>query len=279
MFQTIRRSLSGKPVPRFAGIAFAVRGTCAALAAIALSTFPAEGQKITEVVADHVGSPDTYEYIEMYAGPGASLSAYTLVELDGSPGGDPGKILHVFTPTTANDAGFWSTGYLTSTLERPTFTVLLVSGFTGAVGDDLDTGNDGVLDLAPWTTLLDGVAFSDGSVGRGRTRLPSSARASTATPTAPGGASRFPYWRDADAVTDWKRNDFDGEGLPGFTGSFAPGEARNTPGTVTRVNQCGLLGGRRRGQPVGAPDDGPRGDREPRRLPVLGRDDGRAGTS
>ncbi len=249
MFQTIRRSLSGKPAPRFAGFVFAVRGTCAALAAMALSAFPAEGQKITEVVADHVGSPDTYEYVEMYAGPGASLSAYALVELDGSPGGDPGKILHVFTPTTANDAGFWSTGYLTSTLERPTFTVLLVSGFTGAVGDDLDTGNDGVLDAAPWTTVLDGVAFSDRGAGAWTYAAPVLGPGFDGNATAPGGASRFPYWHDADAVTDWKRNDFDGEGLPGFTGSLAPGEARNTPGTVTRVSQADYWAGVDAGSP------------------------------
>ncbi|MBP7677343.1 MAG: endonuclease [Thermoanaerobaculia bacterium] len=190
---------------------------------------------ITEVVFDHAGT-DTHEFIEVYASPGASLASYTLVELDGAAGGDPGKVLHVFTPTTANDAGFWSTGYLTSTLERPAFTVLLVSGFTGAVGQDLDLGDDGVLDATPWGSVLDGVAFSDGSAGARTYAAPALGPGFDGGATAPGGASRFPYWRDTNGTTDWKRNDFDGDGLPGFTGSLAPGEARNTPGSVTRVS-------------------------------------------
>jgi endonuclease I len=196
---------------------------------------PAAAQRITEVVFDHAGT-DTHEYVEVYASPWADLSAYTIVELDGSADGDPGKILHVFTPTAANAAGFWTTGYLMSTLERPAFTILLVSGFTGAVGDDLDAGNDGVLDATPWMSVLDGVAFSDGSAGARTYTAPVLGPGFDGNAAAPGGASRFPYWRDTDAVTDWKRNDFDGDGLPGFTGTLAPGEARNTPGSVTRVD-------------------------------------------
>ena len=213
-----------------------------ALAFAAVLAGPAGAQHITEVVFDHEGT-DTHEYVEVHASPGASLAAYTLVELDGDAAGDPGKVLHVFAPTTANDAGFWSTGYMTSTLERPAFTVLLVSGFTGAVGTDLDAGNDGVLDATPWTSVLDGVAFSDGGAGARTYAAPVLGPGFDGNAAAPGGASRFPYWQDTDSVTDWKRNDFDGEGLPGFTGSFAPGEARNTPGSVTRVNAADYWAG------------------------------------
>lgn len=231
MSQTTVRRLAGRSsVPRPA----LLRATVALALAAALAG-PAAAQRITEIVFDHTGA-DTHEYVEVHASPGASLSAYTLVELDGSAGGDPGKILHVFTPTAANDAGFWSTGWLTSTFEQPTFTILLVSGFTGTVGQDLDAGNDGVLDATPWTSVHDGVAFSDGNAGARTYTTPVLGPGFDGNATAAGGASRFPYWRDTDSVTDWKRNDFDGEGLPGFPGSFAPGEARNTPGSVTRVN-------------------------------------------
>ena len=231
MLETIlRRSTAHPSVPRSG-----FRGATFALAIAAVLAGPAAGQMITEVVFDHAGT-DTHEFIEVYASPGASLASYTLVELDGAAGGDPGKVLHVFTPTTANDAGFWSTGYLTSTLERPAFTVLLVSGFTGAVGQDLDLGDDGVLDATPWGSVLDGVAFSDGSAGARTYAAPALGPGFDGGATAPGGASRFPYWRDTNGTTDWKRNDFDGDGLPGFTGSLAPGEARNTPGSVTRVS-------------------------------------------
>ncbi|MBK9968601.1 MAG: hypothetical protein IPP07_28550 [Holophagales bacterium] len=124
---------------------------------------------------------------------------------------------------------------MTSTLESPTFTLLLVSDFTGAVGDDLDAGNDGVLDAAPWTAIADAVAFSDGAAGARTYEAPVLGPNFDGTATSPGGASRFPYYRDTDLDGDWKRNDFDGSGLPGMTGTLAAGEARNTPESVTRV--------------------------------------------
>ena len=33
-------------------------------------------------------------------------------------------------------------------------TYLLVNGFTGVLGDDLDTNDDGTLDATPWRVLL-----------------------------------------------------------------------------------------------------------------------------
>ena len=38
-------------------------------------------------------------------------------------------------------------------------THLLVEGFTGASGDDLDTDDDGVLDVLPWTQVIDAVSL------------------------------------------------------------------------------------------------------------------------
>ena len=251
MNPTPRRPLTGM-FPTRTRAPFAL--TAAPLAALLLAALPAAGQKITEVVADHAGSPDAYEYIEVAANPAlvhptgnsgtvpVDLSAYRLVEIDGTT--DPGKILHVFTlgqyvipsSQTTNGSGFAWTGYLPpSTLEKPTFTILLVSSFTGAVGDDLDAGNDGILDAAPWGVIADGVAFSDGSAGARTYAAPVLGPGFDGVATPPGGASRFPYYGDTDSVTDWKRNDFDGDGLPGFTGTLAAGEARNTPGGVTRV--------------------------------------------
>ena len=140
------------------------------------------------------------------------------------------------TPGTANGAGFWSSGSLTPLLESPVFTVLLVSGFTGLVGDDLDSGNDGVLDANPWSSIQDGVAFSDGTAGARTYTAPVLGPGFDGNATAPGGASRFPYYVDTNSVTDWKRNDFDGAGLPGFSGTLVSGEAWNTPASVTRVH-------------------------------------------
>ena len=246
MPQTVRRSLSGNSSARHAGVRRTAQCVCTAIAALALAALPAKAQKITEVVADHVGSPDTYEYIEIAANPAlvhptgnpdtqlVSLSAYTLLEIDGST--DPGKILHVWTPGTTNGSGLWSTGYMMSTLEKPAFTILLVSGFSGALGDDLDAGDDGSLDSAPWSEIVDSVSFSDGLPGSRSYGTPVLGPSFDGVATGPGGASRFPYYGDTDSSSDWKRNDFDGDGLPRFTGTLAAGEAMNTLGTVNLVS-------------------------------------------
>ena len=41
-------------------------------------------------------------------------------------------------------------------------TFLLVSGFTGSSGDDLDTDNDGVFESTPWNGVFDAVSLTDG---------------------------------------------------------------------------------------------------------------------
>lgn len=201
--------------------------SCAILVA-ALSAGSAMAQKISEVVAAHAG-PDDHEYIEIWGNPSAPYSTYRILELDGG-----GVILRALQPGTTNGGGFWTTGYLTTTLEQPVFTLLLVSGFSGSVGNDLDGNNDGTLDSTPWSALADSVAFTDGSSGRtySTTVLGPGFDGNAAIPY---GASRFPYFKDTDSASDWKRNDFDGEGLPGFTGTLVPGEARNTPNWPTTV--------------------------------------------
>ncbi|MGK0185263.1 MAG: hypothetical protein ACI9R3_001039 [Verrucomicrobiales bacterium] len=45
------------------------------------------------------------------------------------------------------------------------FTLLLVSGFTGTVGTDLDTNDDGTLDSKPWTEVHDSVSFDEVDAG------------------------------------------------------------------------------------------------------------------
>lgn len=45
--------------------------------------------------------------------------------------------------------------------ENDNVTFLLVSGFSGSNGDDLDTNDDGVLDSMPWTTVVDAIGVRD----------------------------------------------------------------------------------------------------------------------
>ena len=56
----------------------------------------------------------------------------------------------------------WASADLTTTLNfenSDNVTHLLVGGFTGSDGDDLDTNDDGVLDVIPWFAELDRIAL------------------------------------------------------------------------------------------------------------------------
>jgi hypothetical protein len=184
---------------------------------------------INEFVFNHAGT-DTNEYIEVFAAPEVALpvGGYTVLVIEGD-GTDAGIIDRVHPVGPFDAAGYWTTGFLTNELENGTQTVLLVSGFTGTGGTDLDTNNDGVLDATPWTAIIDSVAVSDGGASD-RTYSPVVLTAANiGAGFTPGGASRIPNGTDTDSVADWRLNDFDGEGLPGFTGSLSGAEVANTP--------------------------------------------------
>ncbi|HSK53826.1 MAG TPA: ExeM/NucH family extracellular endonuclease [Jiangellales bacterium] len=183
---------------------------------------------INEFVANHVGT-DTNEFIEVKGSPDTDYSAYSVLQIEGD-GTGAGIVDSVHVVGTTNATGHWTTGFLANALENGTLTLLLVEAFTGAVGTDLDTNDDGTLDVTPWSAVADTVAVSDGGAGDltySDTVLAPGFGGSSFTP---GGASRIPDGADTDAVVDWALNDFDGEGLPGFTGTPQEGEALNTPG-------------------------------------------------
>jgi predicted extracellular nuclease len=196
--------------------------------------------KLNEWVANHTGS-DTDEFVEVFGDPATDYSAYTVLEIEGD-GSGAGVVDGVFAVGTTDGAGFWATAFLNNALENGTITLLLVEGFTGAAGNDLDTDNDGTFDATPWDRLVDSVAVSDGG-STDRAYSPAVLAAFyDGQPFAPGGASRIPDGADTDAAADWVRNDFDGAGLPSFPGvEAAPGEAVNTPGAPNQVAQAKSL--------------------------------------
>lgn len=194
---------------------------------------PVQEPVINEFVFNHTGS-DTNEYLEVFGPPDTDYSAYTLLEIEGDSSG-AGYIDGVFPVGTTDGSGFWFTGFLNNQIENGTVTLLLVEGFTGGIGVDLDTDNDGLLDAMPWDRIVDDVAVWDGG---GSDRTYSVVELDSyydGKPYAPGGASRIPNGFESDSPSDWVRNDFDGYGLPGFPGSQAIGEAVNTPGTENEV--------------------------------------------
>ncbi len=200
------------------------------------STIPAPDSPplISELVSDHVGA-DTAEFVEIFGSPSTNYAASSLLILEGDAGENPGQIDLRIDGGMTNTAGFWDTGFLADMIENGTLTVLLVDGFSGAVGDDLDGDDDGVLEVTPWTTLNDSVALSDAGAGDLTYSSTVLAPGFDTVATRPAGASRIPYGQDTDTAADWVRNDFDGEGLPGFLGSLASGEAINTPAMVNVV--------------------------------------------
>ncbi len=183
---------------------------------------------INEFVANHTGTDD-FEYVEIFGPASTDLSAYTLIEIEGDSAG-PGTVDGVFPVGTTNATGHWSTGFLANQLENGSLTFLLVEGWSGSVGTDLDTDNDGVLDVTPWTNVVDSVAVSDGGVDDRNYSTVVLAPNFDGAPFTPGGASRIPDGADTDAVADWLRNDFAGAGIPALDpGSPEAGEALNTP--------------------------------------------------
>jgi predicted extracellular nuclease len=190
---------------------------------------------INEFSASTAG-PDV-EYVEIKAAPDTDLSNLTVLEIEGDfSGTNTGTIDEVIPLVTTDVSGYYLASLPANALENGTLTLLLVDGFTGVFNDDLDTNDDGVFDVTPWASIIDGVSVADG----GSSDLTYDATVlgpnyDGLSSFAPGGASRIPDGVDTDTTADWARNDFDLYGIPGFAGTPAIGEAVNTPGATNEV--------------------------------------------
>ncbi len=188
---------------------------------------------ISEFVLDHVGT-DTNEFLEIWGTAGIDYSFARLLVVDGDSAANPGQILNVITPGTANNGGFWASDFSNETFSNSSVTLMLVADFSGAVSDDLDAGNDGTFDSEPWDSVLDAISVRHNGADVAYATVILEGGFGGAE-SAPGGASRYPYYADTDSVNDWSLNDFDGEGLDGFRGDLNLGETINTPARVSRV--------------------------------------------
>ncbi len=132
---------------------------------------------INEIRVDGNGSVDQ-EYFELAGSPGSSLTGCYYLVIGDSTGGLSGVVEHVTDLSgfaiqpdgffLAVDTGSGSLYALPGIPDLDTslnfensdnVTHMLVLGFTGAVGDDLDTDDDGVLDSTPWSSIEDSVAI------------------------------------------------------------------------------------------------------------------------
>jgi uncharacterized protein len=155
------------------------RRTSAILAAAALvvglipitGSAVGEGITINEIRIDQPGT-DNDEYFELTGTPGASLDGLTyLVIGDGTGGSGVIEAVVDLDGQELDDDGFFVAAESTFTLGTADLTTnlnfensdnvthLLVEGFSGANGDDLDTNDDGILDVEPWTAVVDLIAL------------------------------------------------------------------------------------------------------------------------
>ncbi len=227
-----RNSFSGVGIPGFTGTVGS--SEAANTPNEANSTVPGISAVINEFVTSHGtivdGVSEDHEYLEIFGLAEVDYAEFSLLQIDGDLGGNPGNIISTYTLGVTDIGGFWDTGFLDTVLSNSSVTFLLVKNFNGMVSDDLDSNDDGVFDATPWALIHDSVAVI--------TDVGDLAYSSTALATnfdgvmsPPAGASRIPNGQDSNMVADWSRNDFDGEGLPGFpSGTLAAPEALNTPG-------------------------------------------------
>jgi hypothetical protein len=136
--------------------------------------------RINEIFINPPGTDNGLEFFELFSNSGnVSLNNLFLIAIegDGTAAGTVDQVLSLSGLSTGSNGLFmWRDAATTLTpgpdpntnifvqdfapdLENGSTTFLLVNGFTGAINDDLDTDNDGVLDSTPWASVLDGIAL------------------------------------------------------------------------------------------------------------------------
>jgi hypothetical protein len=182
---------------------------------------------INEFVADHAGA-DTQEFLEIFGTPNTNYSTLRILQIEGDGTTQRGVIDSVITPGVTNAEGFWTTPFLSGEFENGTLTFLLVQEFSGFLTQDLDSNDDGILNVIPWASILDGIGVRNGGatdLNYGGVPVLTIGFDGIFFPV--GGASRIPNGLDTDSVRDWVRNDFDGNPVIG--------EAFNTPNATNAV--------------------------------------------
>lgn len=138
---------------------------------------------LNEVLVNPPGSDDNREYVELKGPPGRQLDGLWLLAIDGD--GENGGVVDLARDLRglrlgANGLLVLGRGYTSQPppyslppdtavadlgtaedFENGTLTLLLVSNFTVTAGTDLDFDDNGVLEMRPWSAVLDGVGWRD----------------------------------------------------------------------------------------------------------------------
>ncbi len=186
---------------------------------------------INEFVYNHDGQ-DKFEFFEIKGAPNTIYDRVKLLVVESDAVSQQGKITNIVSFTWPTNEGGYDAVFATeeqSVLDN-SVTLLLVYGFTGAAGADLDADNDGIIDVTPWMSLIDSVGVMDDDVTDFVYSNVILEPGYDGIDDYPGGASRIPDGFNTEFASDWMRNDFSFEGVPDNTTSISLNEAANTPG-------------------------------------------------
>jgi hypothetical protein len=218
--------------------------------------------RLNEIYVNPPSSDDNREYVELISTTVGSvlMTGLWLLEIEGDGGGaglvdmaidlsgystgDNGLALIGENYETAHPWGSEVDPLTTlinlirtpATMENGTITFLLVGGFYGQVGMDLDTNNDGSFNVTPWVSILDSVGWTDGGAGD-RVYSPAFLTQSSGTPDA---ATRIVGNFDAESTAAWYNGGIENVLGTGFDLNYRtdqasanlPAGARLTPGAA-----------------------------------------------
>ena len=144
---------------------------------IAASISSAHAVQINEIRIDQPSS-DNDEYFELLGAPNESLEGLTYIVIgDGSGASGTIEAVVDLTGQALDASGLFVVAESTFTLATANLTAnlnfensdnvthLLVRGFVGANGDDLDMDDNGTLDTLPWIDIEDSVALKENDTG------------------------------------------------------------------------------------------------------------------
>jgi hypothetical protein len=142
--------------------------TLAAAAALAAT---ASAQTINEIRIDQGGS-DLDEYFELAGAPGMVLDGFTYIVIGDFPSGTVEAVVDL-TGQVIPASGFFvaaegtftiGVADLTTTIDfenSDNVTHMLVQGFTGMKGDNVDPDGDGIMENVLWTNIVDWVSLEE----------------------------------------------------------------------------------------------------------------------
>lgn len=203
----------------------------------------------------HMTGTDTAEFVELFGPPGSVLDGLVLVVIDGD-GPSRGLIINVEALAgTLPPDGLWVMGQsttpnpdpgnppdqvLTAALQNGTQTYLLLSAFTGNLGDDVDTDDNGFADAGyagiATADIRDSVAVADTGLADATYYA-----APTLGPTVfgtPAGVARLADGMDTNTADDWQITSYylippqqgvDIYGYPAASPGLHNGDVNNCP--------------------------------------------------